>query len=157
MQGSSQGQLGAAGTKRWVSYMLAGRQVTLMKSDRDGNDSDEDSINCNNRMSEGNYSADRLKFLEIMKLNPASLMSDSYYELYGSYELQVKKSQIKCSKKVIESSQLWSDMVDFTDPKDDSPILIPSFISKQIILDLVEMVEKDDMECKHLGKLNIKP
>ena len=130
--------------------------MTMMKSYRDDNDSDEDSINCNNRMSEGNP-AGRLKFLEIMKLNPASLMSDSYYELYGSYELQVKKSQIKCSKKVIESSQLWLDMVDFTDPKDDSPILIPSFISKQIILDLVEMVEKDDMECKHLGKFNIKP
>ena len=113
----------------------------------------------NIRMSEGiSYNpADRINVIEIMKLNPESLMSDSYYELYGSYELQVKKSQIKCSKKVIESSQLWLDMVDFTDPKDDSPILIPSFISKQIILDLVEMVEKDDMECKHLGKFIIKP
>ena len=89
-----------------------------------------------------------------MKLNHESLMSDCYYELWGSYELQVNKSRIKCSKKVIESSQLLSDMVDFTDPKDDSPIPIPSFIKKQIILDLVEMVEKDDMECAHLGKLS---
>ena len=110
----------------------------------------------NIRMSEGN-SADILNMIDIMKLNPESLMSDSYYELWGSYELQVNKSRIKCSKKVIESSQLWSDMVDFTDPKDDSPIPIPSFIKKQIILDLVEMVEKDDMECKHLGKFIIKP
>ena len=38
-------------------------------------------------------------------------------------------------------------MVDLTDPKDYSPITIPSFITEQIILDLVEMVEKGDMEC----------
>ena len=43
-------------------------------------------------------------------------------------------------------------MVDFTDLEDDCPILIPSFISKQITLDLVEMVENGDLECRHLGK-----
>ena len=43
-------------------------------------------------------------------------------------------------------------MAEFTDPKDDSPIDIPSFITKPMILDLVEMVEKDDMKCAHLGK-----
>ena len=32
-----------------------------------------------------------------------------------------------------------------------SPIQIPSFITKQIILDIVEMVEKGDIECAHLG------
>ena len=71
------------------------------------------------------------------------------------YELQVNKSRLKCSRKVIESSQLWQDIVDFTDPADDSPILVPAFITKQMILDLVEMVEKDDMDCAHLGKLVI--
>ena len=71
-----------------------------------------------------------------------------------TYELYVNKCRIKVSKRVIESSQLWQDIVDFTDPNDDSPILIPSFITKQMILDLVEMVEKDDMECAHLGKLS---
>ena len=68
-----------------------------------------------------------------------------------TYELQVNKSLVKCSKRVIASSQLLLDMIDLTDPKDDSPILIPPFITKQIILDLVEMVEKGDMECAHLG------
>ena len=29
-----------------ASAMLAGRQVTMMESDRDDNDSDEDSVNC---------------------------------------------------------------------------------------------------------------
>jgi len=66
------------------------------------------------------------------------------------FELQVNKSRLKCSRKVIESSQLWQDIVDFTDPEDDSPILVPAFITKQMILDLVEMVEKDDMDCAHL-------
>ena len=68
-----------------------------------------------------------------------------------TYELQVNKSRIKCSKRVIASSHLLLDMIDLTDPTDYSPILIPSFITKQIILDLVEMVEKGDMECAHLG------
>merc|ERR1711937_1031874 len=77
-------------------------------------------------------------------------MSEGYYELWGSYKLQVNKIWIKCSKKVIESSQLWLDMVDFKDLEDDCPIPIPSFISEQIILDLVEMVENGDMECRHL-------
>ena len=69
-----------------------------------------------------------------------------------TYELQVNKSRIKVSKRVIESSQVLRDMAEFTDPKDDSPIDIPSFITKPMILDLVEMVEKDDMKCAHLGK-----
>ena len=94
---------------------------------------------------------------EIDRLYALESMSKYEYELCGSYELQVNKSQIKCSKKVIESSKLWLDMVDFTEPKDDSPITIPSFISEQIILDLVEMVEKGDMKCNHLGKLLITP
>ena len=71
------------------------------------------------------------------------------------YELLVNKSLLKCSKKVIESSQLWLDIIDFTDPQDNSPIPVPSFITKQMILDLIEMVEKDDMECAHLGRIVI--
>ena len=71
------------------------------------------------------------------------------------YVLQVNKSRIKCSKRVIGASNLLLDMIDLTDPQDDSPIPIPSFITKQIVLDLVEMVEKGDMECAHLGKVNI--
>ena len=90
---------------------------------------------------------------EIDRLYVLESKSKYEYELCGSYELQVNKSLIKGSKKVIESSKLWLDMVDLTDPKDDSPITIPSFISEQMILDLVEMVEKGDMKCHHLGKL----
>ena len=70
-----------------------------------------------------------------------------------TYELHVNTCRIKVSRGVIASSQLWLDIADFTDPDDDSPIPVPSFITKQMILDLVEMVEKDDMECAHLGKL----
>ena len=72
------------------------------------------------------------------------------------FELQVHKSWVRVSRKVIESSQVWLDTIDSTDPEDDNPIMIPSFITKQMILDLVEMVEKDDMECAHLGKLVIR-
>ena len=94
-----------------------------------------------------------LNFLENVNLKKdIELMSEGYYELWGSYKLQVNKIWIKCSKKVIESSQLWLVMVDFKDLEDDCPIPIPSFISEQIILDLVEMVENGDMECRHLGK-----
>jgi len=40
------------------------------------------------------------------------------------------------------------DMVELVE--DTSPIPIPTFISRQIMLDLVEMVEKGDWECAHL-------
>ena len=89
---------------------------------------------------------------EIQQKMPRDVLNDQE----TCYELQVNKSRIKCSRKVIESSQLWQDIVDFTDPEDDSPILVPAFITKQMILDLVEMVEKDDMDCAHLGKLVIR-
>ena len=83
-------------------------------------------------------------------------MAEDISDDQETYELQVNKCRIKVAKRVIESSQLWLDISDFTDPEDDSPIQIPSFITKQMILDLVEMVEKDDMECAHLGKLVIR-
>ena len=89
------------------------------------------------------------KMVEMIQETPMDTSNDQ-----ETYELYVNKCRIKVSRRVIESSQLWQDIVDFTDPNDDSPILIPSFITKQMILDLVEMVEKDDMECAHLGKLS---
>ena len=70
-----------------------------------------------------------------------------------TFALHVNTCRIKVARGVIASSQLWLGIADFTDPEDDSPIPVPSFITKQMILDLVEMVEKDDMECAHLGKL----
>ena len=78
-------------------------------------------------------------------------MAEDISDDQETYELQVNKCRIKIAKRVIESSQLWLDISDFTDPEDARPIQIPSFITKQMILDLVEMVEKDDMECAHLG------
>eukprot|EP00092_Neocalanus_flemingeri_P089403 GFUD01113143.1.p1 GENE.GFUD01113143.1~~GFUD01113143.1.p1 ORF type:complete len:261 (-),score=88.12 GFUD01113143.1:27-779(-) len=39
--------------------------------------------------------------------------------------------------------------------EDTNPIPIPAFISRQIMLDLVEMVEKDDSECAHLILVSI--
>lgn len=96
----------------------------------------EDAVKCHENKKEG---TDEKKEYEDILSDPVT------------YELQVNKSRIKCSKRVIASSHLLLDMIDLTDPTDDSPILIPSFITKQIILDLVEMVEKGDMECAHLG------
>jgi len=78
------------------------------------------------------------------------MLKDTSDDQATFFELQVHKSRVRVTKKVIESSQVWLDTIDSTDPEDDSPILIPSFITKQMILDLVEMVEKDDMECAHL-------
>ena len=34
------------------------------------------------------------------------------------------------------------------------PIPVPEFISRQIVLDWVEIVEKEDSECAHLGKMS---
>ena len=36
-----------------------------------------------------------------------------------------------------------------------SPIPVPEFISRQIVLDWVEIVEKDDSECAHLGRKSL--
>ena len=35
------------------------------------------------------------------------------------YELEVNNSLIKCSKRVLESSNLLQDMLDLTDPRDN--------------------------------------
>jgi len=64
------------------------------------------------------------------------------------FSLLVHGKHIHCSRRVIVSSSLFLDMVELVE--DPSPIPIPTFISRQIMLDLVEMVEKGDWECAHL-------
>ena len=51
---------------------------------------------------------------------------------------------ILCSRRVIANSSLFMDMCELVE--DYSPIPIPVFISRQIMLDQVEMVEKGDWE-----------
>jgi len=65
------------------------------------------------------------------------------------FTLLVQDRPILCSQRVIASSTLFMDMVELVEDT-TSPIPIPSFISRQIMLDLVEMVEKGDWECAHL-------
>ena len=62
--------------------------------------------------------------------------------------LLVQGSPIHCSRRIIASSSLFLDMVELV--ADPSPIPIPNFISRQIMLDLVEMTESGDWECAHL-------
>ena len=62
------------------------------------------------------------------------------------YTLLVQGKPILCSRRVIASSSLFMELVEDT----ASPIPIPAFIPRQIMLDLVEMVEKGDWECAHL-------
>jgi len=57
-------------------------------------------------------------------------------------------SPILCSRRVIRSSSLFLDLVELVE--DPGPIPVPSFITRQIMLDLVEMVERGDWECAHL-------
>eukprot|EP00092_Neocalanus_flemingeri_P006373 GFUD01006862.1.p1 GENE.GFUD01006862.1~~GFUD01006862.1.p1 ORF type:complete len:293 (-),score=87.44 GFUD01006862.1:33-911(-) len=66
-----------------------------------------------------------------------------------SFTLLVQGRLIPCSRRVIACSSLFMDMVELVE-EDTSPIPIPTFISRQIMLDLVEMVEKGDWECAHL-------
>jgi len=65
------------------------------------------------------------------------------------FTLLVQDKPIHCSQRVIASSSLFMDMVELVEDA-TSPIPIPAFISRQIMLDLVEMVEKGDWECAHL-------
>lgn len=57
---------------------------------------------------------------------------------------------VLCSRKVIDSSLLLTDMLEYVNEEDPGPIPMPEFISRQILLDWVEMVEKGDTECAHL-------
>ena len=67
-----------------------------------------------------------------------------------NFSLLVNGTTIHCSRRVIESSSLFLDMVELELVEDSGPIPISTFITRQIMLDLVEMVEKDDRECAHL-------
>ena len=122
--------------KKSLAYQFRRKREKEISEKIDLKKESEDAVKCHEIKKEG---TDEKKEYEDILSDPVT------------YELQVNKSRIKCSKRVIASSHLLLDMIDLTDPTDDSPILIPSFITKQIILDLVEMVEKGDMECAHLG------
>jgi len=65
------------------------------------------------------------------------------------YKLEVQKTIIPCSKSLINHSSLIMDLLEFS-IDDDSPIPIPNFITRQIILDWIEIVEKEDFDCAHL-------
>jgi len=69
-----------------------------------------------------------------------------------NFKLVVPSSNrpVYCSKKVIDSSSLLMDMLEYVNDEDPSPIPVPEFISRQIVLDWVEIVEKEDTECAHL-------
>jgi len=57
---------------------------------------------------------------------------------------------VYCSRKVIDSSSLLMDMLEYVNDEDPGPIPVPDFISRQIVLDWVEIVEKEDSDCAHL-------
>ena len=128
--------MSAAEMKKSLAYQFRRKREKEIREKIDLKKESEVAVKCHENKKEG---TDEKKEYEDILSDPVT------------YELQVNKSRIKCSKRVIASSHLLLDMIDLTDPTDDSPILIPSFITKQIILDLVEMVEKGDMECAHLG------
>jgi len=65
------------------------------------------------------------------------------------FTLIVQDRPVHCSWKVIASSSLFMDVVELVEDA-VSPIPIPAFISRPIMLDLIEMVEKEDWECAHL-------
>lgn len=72
------------------------------------------------------------------------------------FSLLVHGTLIPCSQVVIDSCSLFSDLVMFTSEGDKpSPIPVPSFITRQIVMDLVEVVEKGDEECAHLVLVSI--
>ena len=66
------------------------------------------------------------------------------------FTLLVQGKTFHCSSRVIRSSQLFLDLVDFSDLEDNTPITLPRFIHRQIIQDYVEMVESGDWECSNL-------
>ena len=133
-------KMSAAEMKKSLAYQFRRKRENEIREKIDLKKESEDAVKCHENKNENKKEGtDEKKEYEDILSDPVT------------YELQVNKSRIKCSKRVIASSHLLLDMIDLTDPTDYSPILIPSFITKQIILDLVEMVEKGDMECAHLG------
>jgi len=64
--------------------------------------------------------------------------------------LIVHGRRIKCSQMVVELSSVFKCMVASTDDS-ENPIPVPNFISRQIVLDLVEIIERGDTnQCAHL-------
>lgn len=64
--------------------------------------------------------------------------------------LMVQGRRLECSAKVIKCSALFTDLMHLVESEEEA-IPVPDFISRQIMLDLVEMVEKGDtVECAHL-------
>jgi len=64
--------------------------------------------------------------------------------------LIVHGRKIKCSQMVVELSSVFKCMVASTDDI-ENPIPVPNFISRQIVLDLVEIIERGDTgQCAHL-------
>jgi len=64
--------------------------------------------------------------------------------------LIVHGRKIKCSQMVVELSSVFKCMVASTDDT-ENPIPVPNFISRQIVLDLVEIIERGDTgQCAHL-------
>ena len=65
--------------------------------------------------------------------------------------LVVQGRRLQCQTKVIQSSSVLTDLVGLVDC-DQGDIPVPDFISLQIILDLIEIVEKGDtLQCSHLS------
>ena len=64
--------------------------------------------------------------------------------------LMVERKRLQCPIKVILKCSVLTDLMSLTDP-DQEEIPLPNFISRQIVLDLIEIVETDDTkECSHL-------
>jgi len=71
------------------------------------------------------------------------------------FTLMVQGRPLACSKKTIKCSELFTEIVQWGEHdqqvvSDQGPIPVPEFISRQIMLDLVEIVEKGNKECAHL-------
>ena len=64
--------------------------------------------------------------------------------------LTVQGRSLHCRYKVIQSSSVLSDLVALVDC-DQGEIPVPDYITLKIILDLIEIVEKNDaLQCSHL-------
>jgi hypothetical protein len=68
-----------------------------------------------------------------------------------NFSLLVQGKTIPCSQAMISNCSVFSDLVMFTSTQDTpSPIPVPEFITRQVVLDLLEVVERGDLECAHL-------
>merc|ERR1719209_2151707 len=71
-------------------------------------------------------------------------------EEHATVALMVQGRRLECSSKVVELSGVFKCMVAATEDE-EAPFPVPDFISRQIMLDLVEIVERGDTgQCAHL-------